>query len=126
MSTSKPKGDHLLHQGKVREVLLAIASTKAGEEAYSNIVDGWYALGLALNVSEGALESIAKSCSRDKLKALHDMIKSWLIETDRPTWELLVEALRSPFLTKVEGIQIVASQVHQHYCSSQSGSGWWP
>lgn len=122
MSERVPKENHPIHPGETREVLYSLASTKAGRKVYKDIVKEWHALGMALGVSEEILDAIDKSgSSRDK--ALHDVIKSWLKEIDRPSWELLVKALSDPLLASIQGIQAVANDVDRQHCSTKSTSG---
>ena len=56
--------------------------------------ENWYLLGLLLNVSKDALDSIEKSHDTN-IKRCIEMLQCWIINCKDPTWEAVQEALRN-------------------------------
>ena len=53
----------------------------------------WYPLGLQLRLSAGTLDRIRAQFSDDR-DQLREMLKTWLITGDYPSWKTLTVALR--------------------------------
>ena len=56
--------------------------------------ENWYLLGLLLNVSKDALDSIEKSHDTN-IKRCVEMLQCWIANSKNPTWEAVHEALRN-------------------------------
>ncbi len=73
--------------------------------------DRWYNLGLALNLTPGALDAI-KGPYKDPKECLRETIKEWSNTSPDPSWVVLVQALRSPIV----GRESSARRLEQKYC----------
>ena len=83
----------------------------------------WYNIGLRLKVPVAKLDSIGSEFSKPE-KCLREVEKEWLkgaAET-RPTWEVLVEALRNHMVGEPQ----LACQLEAKHCQSgrRSQSKW--
>ena len=57
----------------------------------------WYDIGLRLGILAGTLDAIAAAHLRNPDECFTNTIKEWLKNDEpQPTWESLVDALRSP------------------------------
>ena len=56
----------------------------------------WYNLGLDLDISPDSLDSIELANAGNPERCFRAMLTKWLREHQRPTWNALAEALRSP------------------------------
>ena len=56
--------------------------------------ENWYLLGLLLNVSKDALDSIKKSHDTNTERCI-EMVQCWITNCKNPTWEAVHEALRN-------------------------------
>ena len=56
--------------------------------------ENWYLLGLLLNVSKDALDSIKKSHDTNIERCI-EMLQCWITNSKNPTWETIHEALRN-------------------------------
>ena len=72
-----------------------------------------YDLGIQLRVDLGSLDSI-KVQYTDPRDQLREVIKTWLTTSKNPTWEVIVEALKSPIVEEGR----LAMDLQQKYCSS--------
>ena len=76
----------------------------------------WYDIGLELKVPEPTLKSIASKYDDSKI-CLREVIAVWLKAGDHPTWESLVDALR----TRVVDELWLAATLEAKYCSEIPG-----
>ncbi len=76
--------------------------------------DQWYNLGLALNLTPGALDAI-KGQYKDPKECLRDAVKAWLNMSPDPSWKAIVHALRSTIV----GRDSSARRLEQEYCMQQ-------
>ena len=79
-----------------------------------------YRIGLRLKVPVAKLDGIRKEFS-DQEECLCEMLKEWLKSTagTKPSWEVLVEALRS----QTVGETRLADQLETNHCQSE-GKSW--
>ncbi len=70
----------------------------------------WYYLGLVLNLTPDVLDAIKGPFKSDK-DCLRDVVLRWL-KTSGPSWEALVQALRSPIVDT----ERLARHLEQKYC----------
>ena len=56
----------------------------------------WYNLGLGLDITPDSLDSIELANSGKSDRCFRAMLIKWLREHQRPTWNALADALRSP------------------------------
>ena len=83
----------------------------------------WYKIGLRLDVPVDKLDGIRREFS-DQEDCLCEMLKEWLkgAAGTRPTWHVLVEALRSQTVGETQ----LADQLEMKYCFTLHGeSGSW-
>ena len=73
----------------------------------------WYNLGLQLRVDVGTLDSFKVQYSGPHYQ-LTQVLETWLTTSDNPTWEAMVEALKSPVIGEAR----LAMELQQKYCSS--------
>ena len=67
--------------------------------AISDAKTKWEFLGLELGITSEDLESIKKNNNSEIEHCFKDMLKEWLKMVDpSPSWEGLIQALRSPFV----------------------------
>ena len=71
----------------------------------------WYDLGLELKVRVGTLDNIRTDFTAAKHQ-LREMLKAWLTTGDNPSWNTLIDALRSP----VVGASQLAAALKTKYC----------
>ncbi len=71
----------------------------------------WYNFGLALNLTSDDLDAI-KGPYTDPSECLREAINGWLNTFPDPSWESVVQALRSPIV----GRKILARRLEQKYC----------
>ncbi len=76
----------------------------------------WENVGLELGLNSGTLDGI-KGPFKDHRDCLRDMLKKWLNTSPGPSWEGLVQALRSPIVGKVG----LASQLEAKFCTQEGG-----
>ena len=72
----------------------------------------WYNLGLKLKVRTGTLDSIQEDCTATQNR-LREMLKAWLNTGDNPSWNTLIDALKSPLV----GASQLAAALETKYCS---------
>lgn len=78
----------------------------------------WYNLGLQLRVRVDCLNSVMVQYP-DPRDQLREVIKTWLTTSENPTWEVIVEALKSPVIEEGR----LAMDLQQKYCSSSQPPG---
>ena len=71
----------------------------------------WYPLGLQLKVRTKTLERIRRQIPNPR-DQLQEMLKVWLITSDKPSWNTLTDALRS----RSVGASQLASVLEAKYC----------
>ena len=71
----------------------------------------WYFLGLQFKVRTKTLERISAWFS-DPTRQLREMLKVWLITSDKPSWKTLIDALRS----RSVGASQLAGVLEGKYC----------
>ncbi len=76
----------------------------------------WYDIGLALNLKPGDLDAIKGPYKYPK-ECLRETIKAWLNTSPDPSWEAIVQALRSPIVSRDN----LAEFLEQEFCA-QEGS----
>ena len=84
----------------------------------------WYRIGLRLKVPVAKLDGIRKEFN-DQQECLCEMLKEWLKSTagTKPSWEVLVEALRSQTVGETQ----LADQLETNHCQSgrsSQGKSW--
>ena len=70
--------------------------------------ENWYLLGLLLNVSKDALDTIKKSHDTNNDRCI-EMLQCWLTNCKNPTWEDVQEALRNI------GESVIAAEITRKY-----------
>ena len=70
--------------------------------------ENWYLLGLLLDVSKDALDSIEKSHDTN-IKRCIEMLQCWITNCKNPTWEAVQEALRNI------GESVIAAEIARKY-----------
>ena len=73
----------------------------------------WHHLGIQLRVDVGSLDQFMVQYA-DPSDKLMEVINTWLTTSDNPSWEVIVEALKSPVI----GEGHLAVELQQKYCSS--------
>ena len=73
----------------------------------------WYNLGVLLQMDVGTLERI-KAQYGDPGDQLREVLRTWLTTSDNPTWEAMVQALKSPVINEVR----LARDLQQKYYPS--------
>jgi len=73
----------------------------------------WYNIGVQLDIPHTTLDCFKQSYS-DPSDLMREMLKCWLDTAvdPRPTWEVVIAALRSPIVDK----KSVAEQLESKYC----------
>ena len=71
----------------------------------------WYNLGLKLKVRTGTLDSIQEEFTATQHR-LREMLKAWLNTGDNPSWNTLIDALKSPLV----GASKLAAALETKYC----------
>ena len=71
----------------------------------------WYPLGLQLNVKTKTLDRIRRQIPNPR-DQLQEMLKVWLITSDKPSWNTLTDALRS----RSVGASQLADHLETKYC----------
>ena len=73
-------------------------------QVYRSVFDArtkWYDIGLELGIDAETLNCIEKENPRQLQDCLRNMLKTWLERAHpRPTWEALIEALKSPLVDR--------------------------
>ena len=86
-------------------------------EELHDVSPQWYKIGLQLKLSPDTMDKI-KGEERDSNDQLIEMLKVWLKRVEpKPTWEALVQALRS----RSVGREQEAVTVESKYCQVQAG-----
>ena len=80
-------------------------------EEVLNVSAEWYNLGLQLKVRTGELNSIRAEFTTPKHQ-LREMLNAWLTTSDNPSWEALINALRS----RSVGACQLAGDLETKYC----------
>ena len=70
--------------------------------------ENWYLLGLLLNISKDALDSI-KKCHDTNIERCIEMVQCWITNSKNPTWEAVHEALRNI------GESVIAAEIAAKY-----------
>ena len=70
--------------------------------------ENWYLLGLLLNVSKDALDSIERSHDTN-IKSCIEMLQCWITNSKNPTWEAIHESLRNI------GESVIAAEIARKY-----------
>ena len=70
--------------------------------------ENWYLLGLLLNVSKDALDSVKKSHDTNIERCI-EMVQCWITNSKNPTWEAVHEALRNI------GESVIAAEIAGKY-----------
>ena len=73
----------------------------------------WYILGLRLRMDVRTLDSFRVKYS-DPVDLLMQVLKTWLTTSENPTWEAMVEALKSPVIGEAR----LAMELQQKFCSN--------
>jgi len=73
----------------------------------------WYNLGLQLQVDVGTLDCF-KAQYGDPGDQLREVARMWLTTSDNPTWQAMVEALKSPVIEEAR----LAKELQQKYYSN--------
>ena len=76
----------------------------------------WYDVGLELKVSVATLDSIRDQFS-DPKDCFREALKCWLKSTPKPTWRVLVDALRSHTVDEKQ----LADNLEAKHCSNPGG-----
>ena len=71
----------------------------------------WYNLGLKLKVRTATLDSIQEDFTATQHR-LREMLKAWLNTGDNPSWNTLIDALKSPLV----GASQLAAALETKYC----------
>ncbi len=74
----------------------------------------WENIGLELELAPGTLDAI-KGPFKDHRDCLRDMLKKWLNTSAAPSWEGLVQALKSPIVGKVG----LANELEAKFCTQE-------
>ena len=61
----------------------------------------WGILSVLLGVRNKVVQRIKKDNAGDSLTAAQVIIKAWLVDTDKPSWAMLVTALKDDLVGKV-------------------------
>ncbi len=80
------------------------------------ICSKWYNIGLGLGLTAGTLDA-TKAPFKEHEDCLRDMLKKWLNSSPDPSWQSLIQVLRSPIVGK----EPLASHLETKYCT-QEGS----
>ncbi len=72
----------------------------------------WENIGLELKLSSGTLDAM-KGPQKPPKDCLRDMLKKWLTTSPNPSWQDLIEALKSPLV----GQDALARELQSKYCS---------
>ena len=73
----------------------------------------WYDLGIQLGIRPSNLESIRVD-HHTSGRCFIEMLQVWLKTSPQPTWEAIVEALKSPIVED----HILAAKIEAKYCHS--------
>ena len=80
-------------------------------EGILDIAAQWYNLGLKLKVRTGRLNSIRTEFNAPEVQ-LREVLNAWLTTGDNPSWNTLIDALRSPLV----GANQLAIVLEAEYC----------
>ena len=69
----------------------------------------WRYLGLELRLSPETLKSIHRNHPQSVNDCFREMLSEWLMSSQRPSWQSLISALRSPTV----GLQSLASNLEK-------------
>ncbi len=72
----------------------------------------WYYIGLALGLTADTLDAM-KGPHKEHVDCLTDMVKKWLNTSPDPSWQSLIQALRSPIVGK----EPLARHLENKFCT---------
>ncbi len=79
-----------------------------------DICSEWENIGLELRLSPGTLDAI-KGPYKGHKDCMRDMLKEWLNTSADPSWQSIIQALRSPIVGK----EPLANHLESKYCTQE-------